>query len=84
MDNPNVFREDIPVPDEAALNLMHQQMQMIDPEQKGIDPSRLRTFYPKGSVHHILQPLYILESQGRLSRKRVKNGKGYIETYTWK
>lgn len=80
---PDVFREDLPVPTQEEQDLFYSQMKMVDPEQKGIDPSRMRTFYPKGSVHRILQLLYVLIAAGRVTKKAVGKAGAQTDTYTW-
>lgn len=78
-----VFREDLPVPTQEEQDLFHQQMKMVDPAQEGVDPSRMRTFYPKGSIHRILQQLFVLIAAGRVVKKSVGRAGAQTDVYIW-
>lgn len=77
------FREELPVPSAQELDTFHTQMKAVDPDQKGIDPSRMRAFYPTGSIHRILQSLYILMDEGRVTKKAVGRAGAQTDNYTW-
>lgn len=79
----DVFREDLPVPTQEEQDQFHAQMKMVDPGKKGIDPSRMRTFYPNGSIHRILQLFYVLIAAGRVTKKAVGKAGAQTDSYTW-
>lgn len=81
--NETVFREDLPVPTQAEQDQFYNNMKSVDPDQKGIDPSRMRAFYPKGSIHYILQGLYVLIAAGRVTKKAVGVAGKQLDKYTW-
>ncbi|MBZ0275104.1 MAG: hypothetical protein K8I60_03100 [Anaerolineae bacterium] len=53
-----------PTPEE--LDTMHQQLQALDMDGQGVNPSKLRVFYPRTGWNVIYARLYALRDAGRV------------------
>jgi len=63
---------------------LYGNLQTFDPDQKGLDRSKLRFFYGKLGWNDIQQGIDQLIASGRLEAKVVPMGQAQVEVFVWK
>lgn len=53
-------------PTAQELDLMHQRLTALDADGQGVNPSKLRVFYPRTGWNVIYAQLYALRDAGRV------------------
>lgn len=63
-------------------NLLHQRLQVLDPDQNGVTLDKLRVFYPKAAWSPIIEALRALQAEGRLNTA-MRGAPVQFEYYIW-
>lgn len=68
----------------AQTDQLYANLKTFDPDQKGLDRSKLRFFYGKLGWNDIQKGIDQLIASGRLEAKVVPMGQASVEVFIWK